>query len=354
MSNKTASLNENQVGTRDAILDNIRGLFVLMFLTLHSFWTMDISYEIPLFFRHAETMDQVRIAWWGFNLIDLAPITFIFFMGYIIYSVFIRKYERLGKRAFHDHIVRYLAMNGLFLTAIFFKWRLTGNNDGWSFMCDVMTTALLLTPFLTRPFRESTVAKFIAGVALLVIYWLFREPLIQYLGAPKPHLGGGIGPCIGYTGIALLSAGLGDLMRKRPAYYFAGVAALYIAGLLCTRIFAPMENLVSTEGILLTGVWTYSVFWMVGGLSKVFIIFTILWAICKYLFKSRRIWGIATIGRNLLLYMLAALLIMGIQMVWIPQKPISIGLSVKYVLLIYAFCFALTVPLEKYNVTFKL
>jgi len=337
------SIEKQNIAARDIILDNIRGLFVLMFIASHAIVGM-LGADTPLPLLHAYSVNHIGIAWWGFNLNDLAPVAFMFLLGFIIYPVFERKYERAGKRAFRNHLVRYLALNGISLTAIFIQYRAWGVNDGWSFICDVATTAIFMTPFLTKPFRESTALKFIAGAVLVTLYGIFYGPLIQYLGAPDPQQGAGIGACIGYTGIVLVVAGFGDLLRKKRAHYYIGVGVLYLIGLLCTRVLMSPED----------GVWgTYSVLWMVGSLSKVFVIFTILWAACHYLLKGRPIWGLVTIGRNLLLYILIALLVMLIPII---QSVDSIGpwRTTVYTCMIITFCLVLTIPLEKKKVTVKL
>ena len=363
MSQNTLDVKKQNINARNAALDNIRGLFILLFIAWHMLFNLLRGLSLfPNFFRHAYIENILSIPWWGFNLIDLAPITFMLFMGLIIYPNFSGKYERVGKRAFRDHLIKNLALNGLFLMFIIIADRFRGTNEGWSFMNDVATTGIIMTPFLSRPFRESTIAKFVAGAALLVVYWLFRAQLLQYLGTGHPGTGGGIGACVGFTGIVLVSAGMSDLARKKTVYFLAGVAVLYLIGLLCTRVFMPAETygeewwkvpmfLADERYEEWLPFAMFSVFWMVGALSKAFIIYTGLWAVCHYLLKDKRVWGLSTIGRNLMLYIFIALIaiviisFLGSAVLW---------RSLLYVAIVIVLCFIITIPLEKYKVTFKL
>jgi hypothetical protein len=310
---------------------------------------------------HAVNADDLRIAWWGFNLIDLAPIAFMFILGFIIYPTFQGKYERTGKRAFHDHLVKGLALNGVFLLGTFIADRIMAADNpdhvasGWSFMNDVATTAIFMTPFLTKPFRESTVLKFVAGAVLLTLYGLFRAQINPLLSPAHPTMGGGIGACIGFAGVALFSAGMGDLMRKREWHWLIGVAVFYIVGIICSQVLMPLETM--PEPYYYYGLMRYPIhfaafssLYMVSALSKVLVAYTGLWAICRYLLKGKAIWGLSTIGRNLMLYIL--ILFVGIAGMSILPK--GLGLSILYAAIMMALCFVIAIPLEKKKMTFKL
>ena len=229
-----------------------------------------------------------------------------------------------------------------------------GNADveSWTFMNGVATTCLLMLPFLTSPFRRSAVAKFIAAAIVFTVYIFSREFLQKYAGTAKSSEGGGVAACVGFLGVVLLTSGIADIAKKGMFYYFLATAVLYLIGLLFTRVLMyayPLERLADGKS-------SYEVFsagYMIGALSKVNVIYFILYSVNHLVFKDKAIPLLATMGRNLLLYVLFMLLVMTIEVLF-PIKEMDVAAAFTVTGLCGVLCFIISIPLSKGKVLFKL
>ena len=375
-------LRQDSVDGRDNILDNIRGLVILLYVLAHFAMSL-MGGHYPTALNHAYRVGEVRSAL-GFNIIDLAPMAFMFFTGAVIYPVFIRKYEKVGKSAYRQHLVRNLALNGLFLLFLTIQDRATRAmtldiapyHSLWTFMNDVAVTGIFMTPFLTKPFREKTWTKFTAGGALILIYAFTRTTLLWYAGTVDAGGGGGIGACVGFTGIVLLVAGIFDLLRKKEAYFYYATGGLAVIGALALFVFKNFEALVSSpeqaqklidDADAFGSLWdprlsiggAFTASFMIGSLAVFMVFYALFYAFNHHVLKDKAIWGLATMGRNLMLYLFLSILL-GVIVAFIPlgdaweEERISGGVAIALTVAVAIGCLALTIPLYRKKIVFKL
>ncbi|MDR1905849.1 MAG: hypothetical protein LBQ27_02895 [Clostridiales bacterium] len=292
---------EQKIIARDATVDNAKGLLILLYVFVHIMRVLPLTEPLSDWFYHSE---PVLINWWGFNLLDLAPIAFYFFIGLVLYQSFIKRAELFGKSAFRQYFIKNLSVMGIFLMILYLQNTLTKPPvpASWNYFVGIGFTGILTLPFLTSIFRRKTligtISKFIAAAVILVLYSVFHDKLFDLFGAASGH-GGGAAASFGFVAVVLLAAGVKDLSQKGLIIYAVSTAALYLAGLLVNNVLkVPVSYDIFSAGYLFTA------------FTKMNLIFFFMYIINKYALKDRAIPFLAALGRNILFYMLVTLVVL--------------------------------------------
>ncbi|MDR1905827.1 MAG: hypothetical protein LBQ27_02785 [Clostridiales bacterium] len=350
MDSKTFNSKELEIKKRDAVIDNAKGILVLLYAFLHVMRNLRPGEgALPDLFFHSGNGINVYLPWWGFNLLDLAPIAFYFFIGFVIYPVFIGHYAKSGKSAYKRQFLKNLSILGLFLFAMYLQNAVTGANYTWLYCAGIGFTGILLMPFLTSVFRNrgilSTALKFAAAVFMLILYSFIKEPLSGMFGAVSWYGGGAI-TSFGFVAVILLTATVKDISKKGIIPYVAATAVIYILGVILTKVVG-----------LEIDYQNFSVGYLIAAFSKMNLIFFVLYAINKYALKDKAIPLLATIGRNLLLYLtLTFLIIAGLAPFSkrLIENPIDMLYAVLITIGVLCAYIGLSAILEKKRIIVKL
>ncbi|MDR2047047.1 MAG: hypothetical protein LBP79_03985 [Clostridiales bacterium] len=343
-----------KIKSRDAVVDNVKGLLVLMFAFVHIMRNLryidgfDLGGVANNVFYHSP---PVAISWWGFNVLDLAPISFYFLIGFVIYRSFQKHYDKIGRGAYRQSLLRNLTVMGLFLLVLYIENVLdkSGNPSRWNYLVGIGFTGILTVPFFAPVFRKTGIAgaliKFGAAAAVLVLYSLLHDALFGVVGDRAGH-GGGAASSFGFLSVVLFAAGVKDISTLGIKFYSAAAVVIYLSGLL-------------VGNVLNVGI-SYDVFsagYIFVAFTKVNLIFFILHTINKYALKERAIPFVSAIGRNILLYVLVVTALIGAMIALkgagiLPEMTLPAGLLTA--LGLDGLLVLLAVPLEKKKVMFKL
>ena len=340
--------NKDKLGKRDAVIDNAKGLLVLAFMVVHVLRNMPKTFVLSDWFYHSE---PILISWWGFNILDLAPIAFFFFIGFVAYPAFENNLKTIGKAAYRAYFTRNLAVVGLFMCVAYFEVRIVGSGTYWSYLVSIGFTGVLLTPFLTRLFRKNAYIKLIAGAAVLTLYFFLRPKLLELVGTYSGY-GGGPAACVGFLGVVLITAGISQIAKKGIVPYAAATAVLYLIGLLFTVFLTrvPIEAVPSDS----SGYAQFTVTYMIGALSKVNLIYFIFSLFNLYILKNKPIPFLVTFGRNILLYLLMTLILIAVFKTLPIFKPAGVLVCVLRLIVCAALYMVTAIPLAKKKILFKL
>ncbi|MDR3264196.1 MAG: hypothetical protein LBT30_07810 [Clostridiales bacterium] len=338
----SASDKAQRIKGRNVTIDNAKGLLVLLFMIVHAVRSIPKNFPLSDWFYHSP---PALIKWWGFNLLDLAPVAFFFFIGFVVYDAFEKRYLHSGRAAYREFFLKNMAIMGLFLCLIFVQNNLSGGTTQWAYFVSIGFTGFLMLPFLHPRIRKSTAAKFICAAAVFVFYYFMRGLLFKFL-APAPgnegygNSGGGPAACFGFLGVVLLAAGLGDIAKKKLWLYAVFTAAIYLLGLATTLVLKPDYQ-------------TFNVEYLFGAFSKFNLIYFIFLLFNKYVLKGKAIPFIATLGRNILLYLIITLLLISALGLFGFAPTDLKGVIIRVA--VFAAAYALiSIPLAKKKTLFKL
>jgi hypothetical protein len=347
---------------RDAVVDNAKGLLVLLFVFVHvmrnlPFDGFNINEATNHLFEHSP---PVAIPWWGFNILDLAPIAFYFLIGFVLYQSFQKHYDATGRSAYRGQFMRNLTVMGLFLLVVYIENALMkpSTPSVWSYLVGIGFTGILTIPFLTPIFRKTGIVgaliKFGAAAAVLVVYAFLHDALFGAVGGVSGH-GGGAAASVGFVAVVLLAAGIKDISKSGIKFYVIAVVVIYLLGLLVKVL--PIEVSYGEEynALPLDYHYTFTAGYLFVAFTKVNLIFFVLYVVNKYALKDRAVPLLATIGRNILMYMIIAMLViaaLSILKASLPQMTLSTGiLAAATVDVLFVL---IAVPLEKKKIIFKL
>jgi hypothetical protein len=379
MKNTTKALEKNlKLTSRDPIVDNAKGLLIILFAVVHVFRNLPIDdFElVRKWFYHSEWPHFTVVPWWGFNVIDLAPVAFYFLIGLVVYQAFAKNLSVVGKSAYKGYFLKNLAVMGLFFFANFLQNQpaFGGGNPfwTWSYFVGIGFTGILMLPFLTPFFRKTSLlgiaAKFAAGAAVLVLYHFIHAPLFEFLGVhtgmhigADAGMGNGAAASFGFISVVLFAAGLKDLQGKAlkskrtndgsPLEKFLKILPYAIA----TAVFYALGFVAANVLKLNTDYNTTTAAYIFVAFTKFQAIYFVFYALNKFLLNGRAIPLLSTIGRNILLYMLITTLLnvlLGALGGSLPK--ISFGAAFISMPIVIAAYLLIAIPLEKKKTLFKL
>ncbi|MDR3293327.1 MAG: hypothetical protein LBT20_04390, partial [Clostridiales bacterium] len=179
---KQNDLRLEKISVRNVLIDNFKGIVVLLYMMSHIIIHMDSvpEFDTPIWLKHS---NPIMIPSWGFNPLDLGPIFFYFVMGFVLFSSFLRKYEKIGRAAYKQVFIRNMAFLGVFLGLQVAAGGFAPPPDLWNTVPSIGFTALLAIPFLHPRISKSPWIKLILGVAVLVFYHFARDILFKYLAS---------------------------------------------------------------------------------------------------------------------------------------------------------------------------
>ncbi|MDR3293326.1 MAG: hypothetical protein LBT20_04385 [Clostridiales bacterium] len=350
------SLRLEKIKGRDVTIDNIKGILVLIFVFIHTMRNINKSFALPEWlFYHS---NPVFFKWWGFNWLDLGPIAFYFLIGFVVYAAFEKRRAVEGKAAYKNYFLKNIALVGIMLCLFYIQANaLGGSPTQWDYITGIGFTGVLLIPFLHPFISKHTWAKFAAAALVFAFYFFAHDILFKFLAPPLSAgsqqaltdgnlfsvdfyggSGGGMAASFGFVGVILLVAGIADLAKKKLWYYAVATAVLYLVGILCTKVFTPHYQLLDIP-------------YMIGALSKFNLIFFVFKLFNVYVLKGKAIPLVATIGRNLLLFMLVTLLI--IAFIGLLPKA-GVAVAIIEAIVVIGLYFGLAALLSKKKTLFKL
>ncbi|MDR2090468.1 MAG: hypothetical protein LBP62_02305 [Clostridiales bacterium] len=338
-----------KIGTRNALVDNVKGLVVLLYMVDHAILHMPKDgYAASPWWGHS---NPVLIPSWGFNIIDLGPILFFFVIGLVYFSSFLRKYETDGRAAYKQAVSRNLAFMGLFLGLMYFTGAVEKPAALWNTVPSIGFASLLAVPFLIPQISKSAVWKGVLGVGVLMFYHFFHEKLFALFAyIPFEHQSGevenlvhagGMAACVGYLGIILLSGAIADVSKKGIIPYEVLTALLYVSGRLCSVLVPPSYP-------------DMNVTWMFSALTKINLFYFGFYLLDKLFLKGREIPILAAMGRNIFLYLFIVLIFQGIFAVF--NFPVAHNRTEAFwiVAVISVVYIIIAISLQKSKVIFKL
>ncbi|MDR1905723.1 MAG: hypothetical protein LBQ27_02245, partial [Clostridiales bacterium] len=205
---------------RDVIVDNVKGLLTILFMLVHVTRNLPRTFTLSEWFYHS---DPVLIGFWGFNILDLAPVAFYFVIGFVLWDATTRHYSQAGKKAYKNYILRNFTLIGIFLLLVYLQNSVQSvlqsnfKPDAWNYMAGIGFTGILVAPFLTSVFRTkgvlSLILKIVAAVVTLAVYGLLHDVLFKFFGTSSGS-GGGIAASFGFVSTVILAGVMKDLEKK--------------------------------------------------------------------------------------------------------------------------------------------
>jgi hypothetical protein len=319
-------------GQRDGTIDNVRGIAILIYLL------GQISQYYKAFFP----------AWWGHNageggsgngmwffnigFLDFGPALFYFLIGLTVIPSFRKSRMLIGRKAYGKLFYRNFTIIGIGLLAVFITNMHMWPED-WQHLASIGVTGLFTMPFL----KLNTFWRGISSVVILILYQIFRVQLFDFLGGSQGTGSyGGMAACIGFAGAVLLVSVLADLYRKKFIYYVFGVAVLWIAAI----IAAHFIEIVYSE---------YSISYLFSTLAAFSTVFGILYLLNK-LIKNKAVPILSTIGRNLIFFLLLAVVVSVVGDMFTATLPNLI----LFIIAGYAVFAAVAFIFEKKKITIKI
>ncbi|MDR0697481.1 MAG: hypothetical protein LBF68_08145 [Christensenellaceae bacterium] len=273
---------------RIALIDNIRGIIVIAFLALHAFWG-NTQYDLPEWITHNGHVADIPImSFANIAIMDFGPVAFYFIIGLTIFMSFNKRVERDGKKAAYS---RYLLRNAVLFSItkiiLFVRSKVTGGDFlEWDNICSIAFVGFLLMLFMFDCIRKKPYVRLVLGIAVLAIYKLaYKQIMFLY------STNGGIGACIGFVGVVLITSYIAELARESILKHAILTFLLFIvAWLVSTTIEKPDFS-------------DYNMAYMVMclfGLNLVYFIFSI---IDKFFLKGKEIPIIAPLGKSLIFFL---------------------------------------------------
>ncbi|MDR2091357.1 MAG: hypothetical protein LBP62_06920 [Clostridiales bacterium] len=357
-SNKKENSFNPKTQNRVALVDNVKGLLVVIFLLSQLMIqingtvggnTLKTALNFPVWFWHGADVSDVPFwNFFGFSFLDLGPISFFYVIAVVMFFSFEKRLSVEKKSAvLRRFFMRNGTIVGLFLPlniiASMFLVRAGGLSSSWNWgtIPSIGFTGLILTPFVAVGLiRRHWWAKTAAGAGVLLFYYYCFDFIRAFDGTE-----GGPAACIGYAAVVLLAGALGDLQRKGTLWYALGSVVLFLFG-----VWLKSPN-----------VWgaavydDYNATYMILALNLVNAFYFVFYIIDKLLLKGRSIPVLAAMGRNILLYFILTGCVINPLISILPFfksiTPPTLFLTQGICLLLYI---ALAVFLEKKKIVFKL
>ncbi|MDR3262706.1 MAG: hypothetical protein LBT30_00165 [Clostridiales bacterium] len=341
---------EKILSERNVLLDNVKGLIIVLFLFSQIFIQATNYFELlPDWFVHSYHMNDATgivrnasgIPFLNFNFLDLGPVTFFFVIGIIVMTSFGKREAQYGKVAYKNFFLRNLSIVGLFGLILFIGNKIGGFSWSWNTIMSVGMTGVFLVPFMLPSIRNNTWIRLACGAGILLLYHFFNtSSAFQVLFAEE----GGVSACFGYLGIVLLATVIGDMMRK-------GVFSYAIATLILIGVAALIRYTFGGAAYYRQ----YNLSYLIMALAIVNAIYFVLYVLNKLLLKDRPIPVLVTFGRNFFLFIILSLL--ASTPILLFQKTLFFqnteGLLTVFFVALAAFGW-LTVPLANNKILFKL
>ncbi|MDR2047352.1 MAG: hypothetical protein LBP79_05605 [Clostridiales bacterium] len=353
------SVTVSKFKNRVALIDNVKGLLVIIFLLsqmliqIEARAVVDLgaAINLPGWFEHGA--DVSNIPFWnffGFSFLDMGPISFFFVIGIVVFWAFEKKrpYEK-PSASLKKFLGRNATIVGIFLPlniiASMFLVKSGGLSSSWNWgtIASIGFTGLLLTPFMAvGPLRRRWWIKVIAGLGVLALYYYCYDFFKAFDGTE-----GGPMACVGFTAVVLFVGAIGDLQRKKLGvlWYTLITAALLLFGAYIKRV----------------GVWgpavydDYNATYLIMALNLVNLVYYVFFILDKLFLKGRAIPILATLGRNILLFFILTGCVInafiGILPVFAEATPTTLYAMQIGSLLLYL---VLAIILEKKKIVFKL
>jgi hypothetical protein len=338
---------------RVALVDNVKGLLVIIFALSQTMIHINASvggdtlrYSLPFgigeWFWHSGDVDLSVIPFWryfGFSMLDMGPIAFFFVIGVVMFWSFERRAPIDGvKTTLKRFFMRNAAIVGIFLSFTIISGLFVNSSWNWGTIPSIGFTGMLLTPFVAiPPLRKKWWVKAIAGAAILAAYYYGFAAMQNFKGTE-----GGPTACIGYAAAVLLAAALGDLQRKGILWYTIATAVLFV-----------LSHLAKTYwGAAVYG--EYNATYMLMALNLVNLAYYVFYVLDKIFLKGKSVPLLATMGRNIMLYLMLTLLMVVLFTVVPFFKSVAVpGIFVIQLIVLIAYLF-FAAFLEKKKIVFKL
>jgi hypothetical protein len=305
--------------------------------------------QIPLgaWFWHGG--DVAEFPFWnyfGFAFLDLGPIAFFFVIGVVMFWSFEKRVPLDGtKPTLKRYFMRNAAIVGIFLPLNIIASIFLANNGvissswNWGTIPSIGFVGMLLTLFIAvPPLRRKWWLKALAGAAVLAFYYYFYAVLKNFDGTE-----GGPMACVGYAAVALLAAALGDLQRKGILRYTIATAVLFGLAHSAKTVWGNANY------------DDYNATYMIMALNLINLAYYVFYILDKLLLKGRPIPLLATMGRNIMLYLILTGIFLNGSFNILPFfKNTNVpGIYVIQLVVLIAY-FLLAAFLEKKKIVFKL
>ncbi|MDR1905850.1 MAG: hypothetical protein LBQ27_02900 [Clostridiales bacterium] len=337
-----------KIGARNALIDNVKGLVVLLYMVDHMLIHMPKDgFHTPAWANHS---NPVLIPSWGFNIIDLGPILFFFVIGFVFFSSFIKKYEREGRAAYKQVFLRNTAFMGVFLGLFYFAGAFDPPASAWNTVPSIGFASLLVIPFLTPRIAKSPILKTLFAIGILLFYHFNQDSLFELLAyipvntngvIENTAYAGGMAACIGYAAVILLSGAIADVSKKGIIPYAILTAALWVFGRFIYLLDIPSFPSLNAA-------------YMVSALSKINLFYFGFYVLDKLVIKGKRIPLLSAMGRNIMLYLLLVLILQAVFALTGFPKAHNEAEAWIIIGVITVFYILLAIPLEKSKIVFKL
>jgi hypothetical protein len=345
------------ISERNVLIDNLKGLIVVIFLFAQIFIQSITTHLLPKWFPHTGRYGG-GVSFLNFSLLDLGPVAFFFVIGLVVFASFSKKIERNGKSAYKQYFLRNLAIVGLFALFTFISDKIGNVFYTWNTLMSVGFTGILLLPFLTQKIRNNTWLRLVCALVIFAVYYFFNKDFIPIFDDEGAYVigfvnksafsllyaeEGGVSACVGYLGVVLLASVFGDFMRKSLLRYsIATVAAIGLA--VAVRL-----------AFGLAFYRRYNITYMISAVAIVNAIYFVFYVLNKFLLKDRTIPVLITFGRNLMLFIMMSLILSAPFNLF---RGAEFFLTIKGPLIMFfiylAFFAVLTIPLSKRKTLFKL
>jgi hypothetical protein len=362
------SLNEGKFKDRIALVDNVKGILVIIFALSQiaiqiqvvgggGLWLFE-KLPIGMWYWHSNDVGGPVGHFWGwlgFNFLDLGPMAFFYLIGIVVFRSFEKRAEYDGKKAaLKRFFMRNAAIVGIFLPACMIGAMFIGEVWNWQTIPSIGFTGMLLSPFIiVLVIRKKWWAKLAAGLGVLAFYHFGFDFLQRFSG-----IEGGPAACFGYLAVVIFAAMFGDFQAmgnrsdkgrgnfniKGIIYYTVATAAFFGFAALIKRLWGPSDY------------DKYNPTYMVMGLSVINIAYYVLYIFDKLVLKGRPIPILAAMGRNIMLYLILTSFALGIIFNIVPFFKTVDGPEKLYVVqaVVTAAYLLLAVFLQKKKIAFKL
>jgi hypothetical protein len=353
---KSAQKNDLKFKDRVALIDNVKGLLVIIFMLSQAMIQINgaiggnvLRDQIPLgaWFWHGGDIEGIPFwNYFGFAFLDLGPIAFFFVIGVVAFWSFEKRIPYDGAKAtLKRFFMRNTAIVGIFLPTNIIASIFLANNGvissswNWGTIPSIGFTGMILTLFIAVPqIRRHWWTKLVVGAGVLAFYHYFYALLKNFNGTE-----GGPMACIGYAAAVLLAAALGDLQRKGILWYTIGTAVLFV-----------LSHLAKTYwGAAVYG--DYNATYMIMALNLINLAYYVFYILDKIFLKGRPIPLLATMGRNIMLYLILTGMFLNTAFNVVPFFKTTNVPGIYIIQLVVLICyFILAAFLEKKKIVFKL
>ncbi|MDR1905700.1 MAG: hypothetical protein LBQ27_02125 [Clostridiales bacterium] len=327
-------------GERNVLVDNVKGLIILLFAVTNIYFNATLSFDMPEWAIH--TGDIENIPFWSylnFSLMDFGPAVFFFLIGLTVFPAFSKRVARDGSRAAFKHFFyRNAAIFGIFMAITFLQNKITDGTRDWDTIQSVGFTGLLLIPFMSTYMRKHTWTRAVAAAVVLLLFQFFHAQIYMFHGWQ-----GGAAACVGYLGIVLVSSVLADAAKKGVTAYAAASVLVVIAAVLSDKYFGKSQFFTD-----------YNTTYMLMSTAVLNTAYFVFYILDKIVIKNRPVPVLATMGRNLMLYLFLSLAILAVLELFLKDYPLNPTQLIIFETTTVCAYVLLSVLLKKKNITFKL